>query len=718
MEKIVLDCKQRAAEKSSKDEQNNVKLNQEKKIAPALEPIETGKMPILNKISSIKEKKSSELDFDDWDFDDMEIPDNSPSSKVGATANGTNLLGESGKPNSNSVFPPEPTNIVLKDKLKLMTSALPSLAKDLKVEKMPVQIPSLLPKTSKPITKTEAAAMNTLEQHVVAKNPVEIKPGSIAKEFLENKGKLKNEYDDFDEDSVSINSIPLLQKSNSPSVTIAPQNPTKNKQLTNNDEEPEFPLISNETTILSNNNPTQIDLERKLKQEQTELMNKYNRNLQLFQEKQEDSYNKHTKLLEEKIKKNLSEMEQEASNLLGNEINQIKNGLELELNNNMPLIKFPKQSKTDIPSLELILNTFRVSFENKVIQIVQTLNEEYAKRKEGLESEIRLKYDREIEILKDQWTKEGDKRIKLESETLVNSFESKIDQMKVFQKSKYDMQERELEQSLIDLKMQYEKRRKEEEDRLSKLEIEMGEKYFKNQKEWDLKFNQIEKCHEEYQNRVQQLQILQNTAEQKHAIQNEVNAKLQEVEKREDLLRDKERKFADKELELEKDLKKLISDKEEFQKSKESSQKYMESLKESLDREVMLIQDLKNDFFQSKQNEVPSHPEKQHHTEKDTYSSLFQKSQSRISSSNKQKSRCNHRKQEVSDDSSSNSFTDSEYCKYLFSLSIGRDSTLQMLRRKIKKEEEGLREAKINLEKQRAQLGIRRKGGSHLVRFD
>jgi hypothetical protein len=378
---------------------------------------------------------------------------------------------------------------------------------------------------------------------------------------------VKNDDSDFDDSDSNLSKKLNIFSPRGAPLKVIPEK-TPNPQQNTSD----FPMItSTVNTSIKNSEPTAQELERKLEQEQNELTLNYNRKLQQFQDHKEREFDEKIQGLTQKFSSTLVKLEKDITEILGSELNSIYSKLEVDINNELLVFKFPKKTTTDISSINAILENFRTGFEIKLMADFRNLSQEYDTKKEDIKQKIKLSYDKEIIELKEQWQKEGDVRIRNESHELVKNFEDKLEKLQKEKNDKFKEKELELELNLKKFQSEMESKIKQEEEKILGLEAEMGLTYAKKQSEWNQKLKANEpKIIEHNQFTIDSNELILK--------------KLQELSKREQDIEEKEKKLKTKSESLKKESEELLDTKTKH-----------EVAKESFDREMIQFQQLQNE---------------------------------------------------------------------------------------------------------------------------
>ena len=141
------------------------------------------------------------------------------------------------------------------------------------------------------------------------------------------------------------------------------------------------------------------------------------------------------------LEKELNKLSIEAFKMVEAEKEIIKSELDIDFEGSTPILYYPVKEITENKLLEQSLSTFRKMFEKTLLNSFKSMQHEFELKKIKLEADLQEKYAEELYRLQEELKKQGDRRLKKETDDMMQSFETRLTQLKAITEEKFKIEE-------------------------------------------------------------------------------------------------------------------------------------------------------------------------------------------------------------------------------------------------------------------------------------
>lgn len=540
-----------------------------------------------------------------------------------------------------------------------------------KIDNWDDEIESIDAKYSTPPAATPAVAQEQPKNVNLEPTSKSVPFQSLKSNILPTPTKIDKFDDDFD---ISLSSdevmVPVANKLSSPSPAVAKpmvQNPATDKGKTDSFDDfdsasskkvvvkasiPLYELPKSSQSILAPKNETLAkeslavlaqEMDQKLEASKKEIITSYNKRLSAFQDQKEKDFELQMKKVLEEFQSGLERTQNDAVDLIKEEMQQIQSKMTVQMTEIGPLVSFPPKPISEFMNLLTCLEKQRSKFETNLKNASKNLSEEYAQQLEIAQQSIQIDTDSRIAQMRTSWMKDGEKRIQAESDNLVKQQAEQLEALHEKHRLDYHDQEKQLLARLNALQVEVETKIQGHEIQLRQLDVEMAASYAEKQKMWDQKFEAMAKTHLEHEEKL--LEIQKNSLAQAQPIfstekrssneNNElIDARQKILEEKETAVATREQKVAQLEESLNQKQKNMVELEALFETQKRITEQQLEAKKLELDKQALHIAGLQEKLSYSNKSHADSEnrlPETaKHKTPKESHKKKIRKHKQKI----------------------------------------------------------------------------------------
>jgi hypothetical protein len=338
------------------------------------------------------------------------------------------------------------------------------------------------------------------------------------------------------------------------------------------------------------------DQEQKLQHEKEEFAVAYNLKLSTLQQQLEQEYDSKEKSVRTQFQTLLEELESESKRLLLHEVDLLKT-IDVQIFEHGPVITFPAISVSKAVSLQQTVEKYRVRFENSLMTLWRRVNDQHDNNLDRMRRKIESENEKELDRFRTTLITEGEARFKMESEKMVHEQTQRLSNLSEQHDEEIKARQQELSKKLKQADLELEKKIYQSEMKVRELEIEMSSKYTEKQREWDVRFAELDASHVKHEKKMREIEqytsVVPNTMRES-VKESETRSMLK---KRDEELRQKEQSLVDKEkmlilleVQLNQRQKHLDNREQKLTEQKDSILKELEATKSELEQNQIEIE--------------------------------------------------------------------------------------------------------------------------------
>jgi hypothetical protein len=385
--------------------------------------------------------------------------------------------------------------------------------------------------------------------------------------------------DSWDEPASKKDSFPLMDK---PASTKSIQSVGKTQEVIASpvqQQEPP-PKISSQV------------LEQNFRQQEQEQLEAFNRKLSAIQQAKEKEYAQKLNDVEVQFSESLTKLEEQSKSVIQEELKHLQE-LEIEINEHGPFIKFPPLPIIEIVSLKLVIEKYRVRFENSLMAWWRRVNDEHENKLDRTKRKIEGDNEKELERFRETLIKEGEARFKLESEKMVHDQTCRLSDLREQHELEIKARQQELQSKLKSIELDLERKVHEAEMKSRQMEIDMTAKFAEKQREWETRFAKFESNHREHELKMKEISqtsissLVAKESSEERERRNTLDTREHEIRSKERIIVAKEKELIKLEVELKEREKTLDQRETRLLEQKESISKELEQKQYQLDQKEM-----------------------------------------------------------------------------------------------------------------------------------